>query len=516
MKKPANALKPIVTDVLCSAAQEVIQQFRTKTSHPFLLDAKLGDATTGPMPDTAIASSYHTPLGSIGYRLSRIAATLVHVDQQLGKPLHEIAQRTNDVMAEAAIINRHNRRPPLYAESTIGVLIKLGFATPQHSPLIRAAGYITPPPVVPRSRDIDDIKADIAAHMAQSHEPQSPNDILQSLSHRQDDLSNWPQLDLTLFIDRVAGIRPDDRELYNPDQPWGTLIRPPKLVANTVLYILASDQQPRTTAYLVDEIQRLVGHHLPDRYNVLNAVRNFAYPSDKISLRGPSTFGLSEWDTTPDAQHAARPRVTTGDHIYAFLTEHGPANTEDIIEHTQRKAVTTRRNVQDVINHDPANRFVRTPDRRVVANPFHKGLNPDATALTVIADGQRSRLGPILRQSELLWLTRYVEALNDLVPPTPSRVEVTGARAAGFATDDPMQITVVVDPNDRPSLGPRLASITAATSGLVPSVRPNIILLSPQQWANQQDGESPEAHHNAWLAPHTKQLPNSPDDKING
>ena len=209
MKKPANALKPIVTDVLRSEAQEVIQQFRTKTSHPFLLDAKLGDATTGPMPDTAIASSYHTPLGSIGYRLTHVTNALAHADQQLGKPLHEIAQRTNDVMAEAAIINRHNRRPPLYAESTIGVLIKLGFATPQHSPLIRAAGYITPPPVVPRSHDIDDITADIAAHMAQSHEPQSPNDILQSLSHRQDDLSNWPQLDLTLFIDRVAGIRPD-------------------------------------------------------------------------------------------------------------------------------------------------------------------------------------------------------------------------------------------------------------------------------------------------------------------
>ncbi len=150
-----------------------------------------------------------------------------------------------------------------------------------------------------------------------------------------------------------------------------------------MLHILARDRQPRTTAYRVDEIQRLVGHRLPDRYNVLNTVRNFAYPSDKISLQGLSTFGLSEWNTTPGAQHAARPRVTTGDHIYAFLIEHGPANAEDIIEHTQRKAGTTRRNVQGVINHDPANRFVRTPDRRVAANPLHKGDNPDVTALTV-------------------------------------------------------------------------------------------------------------------------------------
>ena len=503
MKKPANALKPIVTDVLCSAAQEVIQLVRTKTSHPFLLDAKLGDATTGPMPDTAIASNYHTTLGSIGYRLAHVTTALAHADQQLGKPLHEIARRTNDFMAEAAIINRHNRRPPLYAESTIGVLIKLGFATPEHSPLIRAAGYIAPPPAVPGNHDIDDMMADIAAHMAQSHEPQSPNDILQSLSHRQDDLSNWPRLDLTLFINRVAGIHPDDRELYQPDQPWGTLISAQRLVANTMLHILTRDQQPRTTAYLVDEIHRLVGHHLPDRYNVLNAVRNFAYPSGKTSLRGPSTFALSEWDSTLDGQHPARPRVTTGDHIYAFLTEHGPANTEDIIEHAQRKAVTTRRNVQDVINHDPANRFVRTPDRRVAANPFHKGLNPEATALTVIADGQRSRLGPILRQSELLWLTHYVEELNDLAPPLPKRVSVTGPRATGFALDDPMEITVVVDDDHRPSLEPRLASIAAATSRPVPSVRPNIILLSPQQWVHQQVSESPEAHHNAWLATNT-------------
>ena len=99
--------------------------------------------------------------------------------------------------------------------------------------------------------------------------------------------------------------------------------------------------------------------------------------------------------------------------------------------------------------------------------------------------------------------TRYMQALNDLTPPLPSCVAITGARAAGLAQSGPMDITVVVDTRHRPSLEPRLASIAAATSGLVPSVRPNIILLSPQQWANQQDGESPEAHHNAWLATNT-------------
>ena len=502
MKKPADALKPIVTDVLCSAAQEVIQQFRTKTSHPFLLDAKLGDATTRPMPDTAISSSYHTPLGSIGYRLAHVTNALAHADQQLGKPLHEIARRTNDVMAQAAIINRHNRRPPLYAESTIGVLIKLGFATPQHSPLIRAAGYITPPPVVQQSHDIDGIVADIAAHMARTREPQSVDDILQSLSHRQEALANWPQLDLELFIRRATGLLPDDRGLYHPDQPWSTLIRPPKLVASTVVHILARDQQPRTTTYLVDETQRLVGHHLPDGYNVLNAARNFAYTSDQISHQGRSTFGLRGWNATLNTPNLARPRTTTGDHIYAFLMEHGPTDFEEIINHAQHMARTTRRNVQDVINHDPAKRFVRAPDRRVAANPFHNGLNPNATVLTVVPDGQRSRLGPILHQSELVWLTHYVQAVNDLTLPLPERVALTGPRAAGFAQDEPMDITVVVD-DDKPSLEPRLAEIAAATSELVPSVRPNISILSPQEWEHQQVSESPEAHHNAWLATNT-------------
>ena len=51
--------------------------------------------------------------------------------------------------------------------------------------------------------------ADIATHMARSHQPQSTDHILRSLNHREDALANWPELDITLFISRVSGINPD-------------------------------------------------------------------------------------------------------------------------------------------------------------------------------------------------------------------------------------------------------------------------------------------------------------------
>ncbi len=107
----------------------------------------------------------------------------------------------------------------------------------------------------------------------------------------------------------------------------------------------------------------------------------------------------------------------------------------------------------------------------------------------------------MLRQSEFLWLTHYVQALNELAPPLPARVTVTGPRATGFALDDLMEITVVVDDEDRPSLEPRFAEIAAATSDLVLYGRPNITILSHEQWDRQQADEAPDAHHNVWLAP---------------
>ncbi len=504
MEKSAHILEPIVTDPLRSAAQTAIQQARGETSRQFLFDAKLGDANTAPMPDPAIGAILDKPKTTIGYWLSPIIKALKEADLQTGSPLHQIAQRTNDVMAKTAIINRQNRRPPLYAEPTIRVLIKLGFATAKDSPLIRAAGYVNPPTVVPASHDIDDIMKDIAANMARTRDPHSPDDILQSLSHHQDDIANWPQLDLELFIRRVGGLLPDDQGNYQPDQPWGTLIRPSQLVAKTVLHILERDQRPRSAAYLIDETGRLVGHHLPHGYNLPNAVHNFAYPSDEVTLQGRSTFGLREWGTTRNVPHAPNVNkvpTSTGDHIYVFLMEHGPSNVDEAIEHAMRTVGTERRTIQDVINRDHAKRFVRLPDRRVAANPFHKGLNPSATALTVVPDGQQSRLGPILRQSELLWITHYVQAMNKLAPPLPAQAALTGQRAAGFALDEPMEITVVVADRDRPSLESQLAEAAAAASESVPSVQPQIIILSAQQWAEQQDREAPIAYHNVWLAP---------------
>ena len=503
MIETLNTRQPIVNDTVFSTAQEVIQVVRGDTLYPFLFDAKLGDADNSPMPDTETAPTYDTRLNSIGNKWARIMSTLSQTDQQHGNPLAEVAQRANDFMARAAIINRHKRRPPLYSESTLKTLIELNLVAPEHAPLIRAAGHLFPPTIIPPIRGIDSIIADIAAHMARSLEPQSPAQVFESLHRRQDALAKWPQLDLTLFIRRVADIRPDEQGFYHSDQPWGNFISAQRLVASTMLRIFARDQQPCTIQYLTNEIERLVGQFLPHGYNTVNAIRNFVSTTDEVSWQGLSTFGLKEWENALDPQNMALPRGRTGDLIYTFLMQHGPADINDVIEHFQQTANAKKRTVQEAINHDPRDRFIRIYDQRVAANPIPQGHNPGAPSLMGVPDAHCPQPPSVLHESEILWLTRYVQALNDLVPPLPERVAVTGRRAAGFAQGDPMEITVVVDDDHRPSLEPRLAKIAAATSGLVPSVRPNISILSPQQWNSQQAGGAPEAHHNAWLATNT-------------
>ena len=493
----------IVTDSLFSKAQSVIAQVRRSIQRPFLLDAKLGDHNNEPMSDTMIAEVYDIPFNSIGKFMAQITQALSRTDQQHGSPMAEITQRANDVIDRTAIPNRHHRRPTLYSESTIGAFIKLGSAVPQHSPLIRAAGYVSPPPAIPRSRDLDFMITDIAAHMARSHEPQSPPQILQSLHFHQDLLANWPRLDPALFIHRVAGIHPDDHGLYHSDQPWGQHISTKKLVANTMLRIFARDQKPSTTAYLASETERLVGHLLPQGYNTTDAIRAAAYESDEVSWQGLSTFGLKQWETALDQKTMARPRGRTADLIYAFLIQHGPADINDLIKHFQQTTGTKKRTIQNSLNHDLSDRFIHLADQRVAANPIPQGHNPGAPSLLVVSDEHRHQPAPVLHESELVWLTRYVQALNDLTPPLPERVAITGPRAAGFAQGEPMEITVVIENGDRHHLETRLSEIATATSELVPSVRPHISILSPEQWADAQAGEAPETHHNAWLAPDT-------------
>ena len=503
MHKALNTSEPIVTDALQSAARVIVDIIRRNTPFPYLIDAKLGDAENAPMLDTETAAQNNTPLYTIAIKWKDIAGDLIQTDTQRGGPLSRIAQRANDVSARAAILNRHNHRPPLYAEATISNFIKLGFSTPEHSPIIRAAGHVAPPPIFPRSYDLVPIVPDIAAHMAASHERQSVVQILQSLEDRQDLLAKWPHLELALFIERVARIRPDEEGCYRPDQSWGNLLSPQRLVASTVLRILTRDQRPRTTDYLTVEVQRLVGKFLPDAYKTLSAVRAALSRSDNISWQGRSTFGLKTWHTALERQNMASTRGRTGDLIYTLLTQLGPTDVETVIEHVQRTANTKRRTIQEAINHDPEDRFVRISTRLVATNPIPNAHNPGAAPFTVIPDEEIHRPAPVLHEAEFLWLVDYVQALNDLEPPLPARAALTGPRAAGFALADPMEITVVVDDQDRPSLEPRLAEIAAATSESVPSVQPHISILSPQQWANQQDGESPEAHHNAWLATNT-------------
>ena len=262
-----------------------------------------------------------------------------------------------------------------------------------------------------------------------------------------------------------------------------------------------AERKHATGVSTFSETEKLVGQFLPDGYNTLGAVRPTISKSDDISWHGPSTFGLREWETFAEPRKKVARRGNTGDLIYAFLFQHGPAEIEDVIEHVRQTAGTKRRTVQDAINYDRENRFIRISDRRVAANPVPDGHNRASRSLMVVPDQRECEPMPILRESELVWLTRYLQDLTELAPPLPYRVAITGPRTAGFAhVDDTLEITVVAEPRDRSNLEPRLAKCAAAATEAVPSVQPNISIVSPWQWVHQQASERPGAHHNVWLA----------------
>ena len=508
MPETTNTLEPIVTAAIGSAAREAIDYTNRNTPFPYLIDAKLGSAQKAPIMDAEAAAEANTPLYTIPIKWKDIVQQLIEADAQCGNALREIARRANTVITRTGILNRHNRRPPLYSESTIDAFIHLGVSTPQHSPMIRAAGHLIPPPIFPLNHDLVPIIKDIAAHMARSHEPQSVAQILASLESRRILLAQWPDLDLALFIHRVADIRPDDQGSYHPDQPWGKFISTQQLVTNNVLRIFARDREPRHTSYLVSETERLVGQFLPEGYNTLIAVRTTIAKSDDIFWQRPSTYGLRNWDNTVEPWNGAARRNNTGDLIYAFLIRHGPAVAETVIEHIRRTTGAKRRTVQNAIIHDPENRFIRISGGRVAANPVPDGHNRASRSLKVVSDQRECEPVTVLRESELTWLTRYVQGLNELEPPLPSRVAITGPRAAGFAHEgDSHEITVVTDQTHWPDLEPRLVETAAAATQAVPSVRPKVRILSTQQWAKKQAGETPIAHHNVWLAPDAASRP---------
>ena len=98
----------------------------------------------------------------------------------------------------------------------------------------------------------------------------------------------------------------------------------------------------------------------------------------------------------------------------------------------------------------------------------------------------------VLHRSDLLWLTRYVQALNDLASLLPTRVTVTGPRAAGSALDDPMEIAVVVNDDERPSLEPRLPEIAATASRMTPSVQPTSASFRPNSGTINRPANHPK------------------------
>ena len=502
MPDTPDTLQLIVNNDLFLKAEHVIAHVRAQIQSPFLLDAKLGDHSRRPISNEVITKAYGIPFSSIRHRMAPVIEALLQTDHGHSNPLREIGQRANDVIARSAIPNRHHRRPALYSEATIKALINMGSATPQHSTIIRAAGYVLPPPAVTRSHNIDSIITDIAAHMARSHGQQTSAQILQSLQHRQDLLDKWPELDLALFIHRVTNINPDHNGFYHPDQPWGDHISTKQLVANTMLRIFAREQQPRTIDYLANETEQLVGNFLPDGYNTADAIRAAAYESDQVSWQGTSTFGLKTWESALNPRDMAGRRGRTEELTYAFLMQHGPAQTHEIIDHFRQTNGAKRRTVQEALNHDPAHRFIKLSDRRVAANPISQILNPDTPALATVPDGRDHRPPPVLYESELKWITYYVQALNELEAPFPHRVALTGPRAAGFAQSAPMTITVVVDPTHVTNLEPKLAAIAEHSSTLIPSAQPQFSITSPQDWERQQTLETLAPFHNIWLPPH--------------
>ena len=492
--------QPIVPADLFDAAKAAIQRAKQDTRYPHLLDAKLGDADVAPITDAQLASTYDTSLSSLNRRVAEAMRALAGADQQLGCPLAKIAQRVNHRMAQAAVINRHNRRPPLYAESTIKTFLDLDWAIPEHAPLIRAAGHVVPPPVVPMDHDVSFLISDIAWHLTRSREPQRIEQIRDALRHRQKALERWAQLDLTLFIFRVSGLTPDDSGRFNPDPTWGNFVGRRRLVADTMVHILTREEQPLSTKYLVYEIHRLVGRFLPDGYDLREAVKNIASTSEEISWQGLATFGLRKWNNGSNVRKSGR-RGRTSDLVYHFLVNRGPADVEDVIQHVQSVSKAKKGTIQDAVNRDPANRFLKLTNGKVMINPFPQDLNPDSQNLVVVPDDARRRPPPVLRESELAWLTHYVRALNALEPPLPLRVVISGQRAAGFALDDGVNITVVADKRHLGSLEPRLQQLAAATSNQVTSVPVMVGVVSTEEWDRRRAGSEPEPYHNVWLAP---------------
>lgn len=244
-----------------------------------------------------------------------------------------------------------------------------------------------------------------------------------------------------------------------------------------------------------------MGDHLPTGYKTADAIRAAAYASDGVSWEGHSRFGLKRWDTALGTRDMASHRGRTGDLVYAFLMQHGPADVDEVIRYVQGNSRAKRRTIQKAVNHDPANRLVRLSDRRVAANPIPQDHNPDAGEILVLPDDARHRPAPVLRESELAWLALYVWSLNRLAAHMPLSVAVTGPGAAGLVQDEPMSITVVVNADLKPDLSTKLAEIADTTNQRVPSACPNVMIVTPREWKQQEANRDPGKFLNVWLRP---------------
>ncbi len=104
--------------------------------------------------------------------------------------------------------------------------------------------------------------------------------------------------------------------------------------------------------------------------------------------------------------------------------------------------------------------------------------------------------------SELAWITRYAQELDELALPLPSQVTITGPRAAGFAqVGDTLEITVIAETRCRSDLERRIAESAAAATKAVPCMRPKIKIQSCKQWDRKQAGEAHIKYRSVWLPP---------------
>ena len=358
----------IVSPDLLRSAQNVIQQTLDVTDHPATLVGKLGTAENTPLSDPELAHQLGNAARDISEQFAIIKAMLLQADRILGTPLASISQSTNDAIAAAGINNRSGRRRS-YTEDTLQTMVRLSLVRQEHLPVIRAAGYAYPPPDNQHDVDLRALVADIADHMTKLDEPQTVDEIRQTIPHWNEIITRTPYLDLVQCINQHARILPDSEERYSPDHPWRRFLTTERLVHNTAVRVLRRAGRPLHLANLTHEVNTTLRRTRRSNRISQRQIQDTIIQSDLLDWDGPISCRLSEWpETTGHTPEQPTPRTIT-QRIHQYLTRHGPMSNEDIRETFGRNIpngnIATGRTSDDLNRH-----FLRLQDHRVAALPF--------------------------------------------------------------------------------------------------------------------------------------------------